>query len=64
MPCGRPKNPKNHAPQEAIAYFLQWADECGFDEIPAVTALRSGPTAHLKTPRRRDQRDTPLLNVA
>jgi hypothetical protein len=43
MPRGRQKNPENHTSQEAIAYFLRWADQYGYDD-PAITTLRTKPT--------------------
>jgi hypothetical protein len=45
MPSGcRKKSRKPHA-SEALAYFLEWADRCGYGDIPAVVALRAKPTA-------------------
>jgi hypothetical protein len=35
--------PRN--PQEDINFFLQWAERYGYDNIAAVRALRSDPTA-------------------
>jgi hypothetical protein len=43
MPRGRHKNPENHTSQEAIAYFLRWADHFAYDD-PAITTLRTKPT--------------------
>jgi hypothetical protein len=45
MPRGRAKNPENHSPQEAVAYFLRWADSTGYDGVPAIRALRREPSA-------------------
>jgi hypothetical protein len=41
----RRKNPENHTPREAIAYFLRWAEQYGYANIPVVAALRDHPTA-------------------
>jgi hypothetical protein len=45
MPRGRAKNPENHTPQEAVAYFLRWAERSGYDGVPAIRALRREPKA-------------------
>jgi hypothetical protein len=51
MPRGRPKKPENHTPREEIAHFLQWAERFGYADIPAITALRTDPTAQHITMR-------------
>jgi hypothetical protein len=63
MPRGRPKNPENRTPQEAIAYFLRWADQYRYDD-PVITALRTNPTrAHVSDVIQWAERQK-LFNVA
>jgi hypothetical protein len=44
VPRGHPKNPENRTLHEEIAAVLRWADRFGYNDIPAVAALRSAPT--------------------
>ncbi len=40
----RRKQPKNRTPREEIASVIEWAEQQGFDEVPAIAALRHQPT--------------------